>query len=36
MTYYFDTSAVVKIYYQEVGTIIVLPIYKSEDKIYIS
>lgn len=36
MTYYFDTSALVKIYHREPGTERVLPIYKSHDTISIS
>lgn len=36
MTYYFDTSALVKIYHREPGTECVLPIYKSHDTISIS
>jgi predicted nucleic acid-binding protein len=36
MIYFFDTSALVKIYHREDGTDIVLPIYKSDDLIFIS
>ncbi len=36
MTYYFDTSSLVKIYHREKGTETVLNIYKSRDKIIIS
>jgi uncharacterized protein len=36
MTYYFDTSALVKIYHREPGTERVLPIYKSQEIISIS
>lgn len=36
MIYFFDTSALVKIYHREAGTDIVLPIYKSDDSIFIS
>lgn len=36
MQYFFDTSAIVKIYHQEDGSKIVLPIYKSGESIIIS
>ena len=36
MSYFFDTSALVKVYHREAGTDLVLPIYKNEDQIYIS
>lgn len=36
MSYFFDTSALVKVYHKEIGTDLVLPIYKSEDQIFIS
>lgn len=36
MQYYFDTSAVVKVYHQEEGSDRVLPIYRSRDSIVIS
>ena len=36
MTYYFDTSALVKIYHREVGTDGVLALYKGKELIYIS
>ena len=36
MKYYFDTSALVKIYHQELGTERVLSIYKNQETILIS
>jgi predicted nucleic acid-binding protein len=36
MKYFFDTSALVKVYHREDGTDIVLPIYKSDDQIFLS
>jgi len=36
MIHFFDTSALVKIYHRETGTDTVLPIYKSDDSIFIS
>jgi len=36
MRYYFDTSALMKIYHREEGTEIILNIYKSDDDIIIS
>lgn len=36
MQFYLDTSAIVKIYHQEEGSEVVLPIYKSNDVIVIS
>lgn len=36
MNYFFDTSALVKIYHNEIGTDKVLDIYKSQEKILIS
>jgi len=36
MKYFFDTSALVKIYHNEVGSDIVLPIYNSENVIFVS
>lgn len=36
MNYFFDTSALVKLYHKEKGTDTVLGIYKSRDKIAIS
>jgi len=36
MTYYFDTSALVKIYHTEAGSTTVQPIYRGSDEIIIS
>lgn len=36
MEYFFDTSAIVKIYHQEVGSEVILPLYKGNDAIIIS
>jgi len=36
MEYFFDTSAIVKIYHQEVGSDVILPLYKGNDSIIIS
>ena len=36
MQYFFDTSAVVKIYHQETGSDRILPLYRSGDTIMIS
>jgi len=36
MTYFFDTSALVKIYHKEPGMDIVLPVYNSNNVIFIS
>lgn len=33
--YFFDTSALVKIYHQEIGSDIVLPIYNGKDEIFV-
>ena len=36
MDYFFDTSAVVKVYHEEKGSNIILPIYNANDSILIS
>jgi hypothetical protein len=36
MQYFFDTSAVVKVYHQEEGSNIILPIYSGNDAVIIS
>jgi predicted nucleic acid-binding protein len=36
MEYFFDTSAIVKIYHQELGSEIILPLYKGNDQIIVS
>ena len=36
MTYYFDTSALVKVYHTEAGSATVQPIYRGTDEIIIS